>query len=72
MFKRIDIYVKGEINSRELYEKIKMYQPCVIDLIIQTYVCVATDIHEDDCEYIKKVCREYGECEIYENDVPIA
>lgn len=72
MNKKIEVYIKGNINSRELYNRLKCYEPCVTDIIIETYVCVATDIKESDCEKIEAICREYGECEVEITNLPIA
>lgn len=64
MNKKIEVYIKGQINSRELYNRLINWEPCVTDVIVETYVCVATGINEVDCEQIEKICREYGECEV--------
>lgn len=63
MSKNIGIVIKGQINSRELYLKIKEFNANVIDMINETYVYI-DNIPEQYCDNIIRICQKYGDCDI--------
>ena len=72
-YMHVELYItiEGEIDSKELYRKLLEFEPCVIDMGAETYVCIATGLHEEDTADIVKLCKEYGECDVDIKKVPI-
>ena len=59
--KRLYITIKGNIDSFSLYEEVKRYQMCVLNLENRSYVYGTVDIREPIIEYILKICYKYGQ-----------
>lgn len=76
MKKRVDIYIKGKIDSKGLYKRLSHYEPLidevnVTDITTETYVSASCDLSPNDIEKIISICKEYGECDIEVQDLPI-
>lgn len=68
---KLFVHIKGEINSRELYEDIKCYDPCVTDIGTETFVTASVNITMFDAEKIITTCNKYGECDVQIEVLPI-
>ena len=76
MKKAIHAIIRGNINSKELYNRLKEYEPlvenvCVTDIIISTFVSASVLIEEQDVEKIISICKEYGPCDVDVETLPI-
>lgn len=60
----VDIIIKGQIESKQLYEELRCYEPCVTDIITETYVSANVDLTMPDIENIIAICKKYGDCDI--------
>lgn len=54
------IIIKGAINSKELYLKLRPYDVNVIDMCTETYI-FAGALNEYEVDNIIKTCKSYGE-----------
>lgn len=60
----IVIVVKNCIESRELYDELKIYKLNVMDMGDRTLVYAIIDIREPDVEGILTICNKYGDCDV--------
>lgn len=58
------IVVKNCIESRELYDELKIYKLNVMDMGDRTLVYAIVDIREPDMEGILTICHKYGDCDV--------
>ena len=58
------IVVKNCIESRELYDELKIYKLNVMDMGDRTLVYAIVDIREPDMEGILTICNKYGDCDV--------
>lgn len=58
------IVVKNCIESRELYDELKIYKLNVMDMGDRTLVYAIIDIREPDMEGILAICNKYGDCNV--------
>ena len=58
------IVVKNCIESRELYDELKIYKLNVMDMGDRTLVYAIIDIREPDMEGILTICNKYGDCDV--------
>lgn len=62
--KNIFITVYGEIDSQELYEKVRNYHMNVTNLGTRVYVYGTVNLTEPLVEYILQICYSYGNCDV--------
>ena len=58
----LELWVLGEIDSRELYIRLSVYGLNVFEMITKTYVYGA--VEAKDIRKIIDICSEYGEVEM--------
>ena len=62
--KKIVITVHGEIDSKELYDKLSGLSMNVTDLGSLVYIYGVVDLAESIIERIIKICYSYGPCDV--------
>ena len=60
----VSIVVNGCIESKELFEELKVYKLNVIDVGNKALVYAIVDIRDPDIEGIIKICSKYGDCDV--------
>lgn len=73
---RVDLIIKGEIDSKKLYNELREYEPlvenlCVTDITKETYVSASVNLDETDVDRIVRTCRKYGPCDVDAEVLPI-
>lgn len=72
---RVDLIIKGEIDSKKLYRELAEYEPliqdlCVTDLVKETFVSASVNLTEFDVDRIIRICRSYGPCDVDVESLP--